>query len=218
MIKIESLRELKTTYCYLLMSFASLLFALLCCFPKSESFQLLNLFHCKGLDQFFIHITWLGDGIFILLIIIILTSEKKYLLSLKIVSAYLISGLVVQIIKNIIDIPRPASYFNGTNILKLVDGITYYHHSSFPSGHTTTAFAISIIFAFNGAHKLTSVLLFILAFLVGYSRIYLGQHFPEDVLAGMLIGSFIGMQVHYNIPKLVRLNLKVKQRKELSFQ
>ncbi len=217
MIKIESLRELKTTYCYLLMSFASLLLALLCCFPKSESFQLLNLFHCKGLDQFFIHITWLGDGIFILLIIIIITSEKKYLLSLKIVSAYLISGLIVQIIKNIVDIPRPASYFNGTNILKLVDGITYHHHSSFPSGHTTTAFAVSIIFAFNGAHKHTSVLLFILAFLVGYSRIYLGQHFPEDVLAGMIIGSLIGIQIHFTIPKIMRLNLKAKQR-ELSFQ
>jgi membrane-associated phospholipid phosphatase len=59
---------------------------------------------------------------------------------------------------------------------------------SFPSGHTTTAFTMALIMAHMINKKSWSVILPALALLAGYSRVYLAQHFPTDVLAGMCIG------------------------------
>ena len=59
---------------------------------------------------------------------------------------------------------------------------------SFPSGHTTTAFAMALIMAYIINRKAWSVILPVFALLAGYSRVYLGQHFPTDIFAGMCIG------------------------------
>jgi membrane-associated phospholipid phosphatase len=59
---------------------------------------------------------------------------------------------------------------------------------SFPSGHTTTAFTMALIMAHMINKKFWSLILPALALLAGYSRVYLAQHFPTDVLAGMCIG------------------------------
>ncbi|HKL96023.1 MAG TPA: phosphatase PAP2 family protein, partial [Paludibacteraceae bacterium] len=70
-----------------------------------------------------------------------------------------------------------------------VDGVTLHQMFSFPSGHTATVFslmlALTLIF-----HKKTwlSFVFFMLAFITAYSRIYLSQHFAEDVLFGSFIG------------------------------
>jgi len=54
---------------------------------------------------------------------------------------------------------------------------------SFPSGHTSASFAIATTIAFNMPRL--SIVAFILAFAIGISRIYLGVHYPTDVMAGM---------------------------------
>jgi len=62
---------------------------------------------------------------------------------------------------------------------------------SFPSGHTITAFAFFLALAFFTKRPAIHFLYFLLAVLVGYSRVYLSQHFAIDVLAG----SFVGVSV-----------------------
>jgi membrane-associated phospholipid phosphatase len=62
------------------------------------------------------------------------------------------------------------------------------HADSFPSGHTTSAFALATTIAIISKDKKIGLFCFILAALTGYSRIYLGQHFLEDVGFGSLLG------------------------------
>jgi undecaprenyl-diphosphatase len=58
--------------------------------------------------------------------------------------------------------------------------------SSFPSGHTSTSFACAFVIS-RLAPRLT-VYVFVLAALIGFSRIYVGVHYPLDVLAGAVLG------------------------------
>ena len=58
--------------------------------------------------------------------------------------------------------------------------------SSFPSGHTSTSFACAYVIS-RLAPRLT-VFVFVLAALIGFSRVYVGVHYPLDVLAGAVLG------------------------------
>ncbi|GGA32167.1 phosphatase PAP2 family protein [Kroppenstedtia guangzhouensis] len=66
---------------------------------------------------------------------------------------------------------------------------------SFPSGHTAAAFSLALIWIFHVPWL--SVLLFPLAMAVGLSRIYLGLHYPTDVVVGAWLGTIFAMGTHY---------------------
>lgn len=85
------------------------------------------------------------------------------------------------------DVVRP-SLSIGTDIVHVVEGVEMNHYLSFPSGHSTAAFTLFFSLALINLNKKLGVLYFVLAFIAAYSRIYLSQHFPEDILAGSLIG------------------------------
>jgi len=85
--------------------------------------------------------------------------------------------------------------------LPLVEGVRMNSWFSFPSGHTTSffalAFVVSILFTKSQEPRdkristIVQITLFILAAIGGYSRIYLSQHFTLDVYAGILVGTLI---------------------------
>ena len=64
---------------------------------------------------------------------------------------------------------------------------------SFPSGHAVTAFSAGVVLTYLVKDKRWGMLLLIAASLIGYSRMYLSQHFFEDVLAGSVIGVFVSL-------------------------
>ena len=121
-------------------------------------------------------------------------------------AAMLLSALFTQIVKRIVVAPRPLTWF-GEHFpsiqLPLVDGVQMNLWYSFPSGHTTSFFALAFVLCIlltrtpktTRIPRTTSILvqlvLVLLAALGGYSRIYLSQHFALDVFAGALVGTLI---------------------------
>ncbi len=149
------------------------------------------------LDYFFKYITHLGDGLsFVSAVLVIGIFDWKKGVIVALIGVT--QGILVQGLKNYAfpDAPRPMHFFqHNTPALPphLVDGVDIHSFNSFPSGHTATIFAItlSLVFVFTANKPLFSLLLFLVAFVVGYSRIYLMQHFFVDVYMGAIIGVFI---------------------------
>lgn len=92
------------------------------------------------------------------------------------------SHLPVQLLKHLVHRPRPYFVLKGYRAL-----VTPLMDYSFPSGHTTAAFAMAGIFSSLGWP--VSAVAWLLATLVGVSRMYLGHHYPLDVLTGAVIGT-----------------------------
>lgn len=157
---------------------------------KAETFLFLNPWHTDFLNYAFRGITWLGDGIFVLGLSLLLLLLKKKPAGILILASFLLSGAIAQLIKSYYPSPRPFLFFTENHLAYsyFIQGITLHNFHSFPSGHTTSVFAMVASISFLIRNKAYSILLLLAALIIGYSRIYLGQHFPEDVMAGMIIG------------------------------
>lgn len=184
----------KTAYFYLfLFSYLSILFVLgreLWIQDKAMLHLQMNDFHTKEWDVFFRYFTDIGGGTIPFLFIALLLLYR-YSVSLYLLSAQLLGGIVSVVGKRIFDEPRPFSYFQEhlPDIqLPLVEGVKIHYSYSFPSGHTITAFALVMCILLVIKNKYWSIPLLLIASLVGYSRIYLSQHFAIDVFVGSIIG------------------------------
>ncbi|MCH7410120.1 phosphatase PAP2 family protein [Belliella sp. DSM 111904] len=168
----------------------SIFFSLLIFFYGSEFISLtVNAHHNPFLDVFFKYNTHLGDGLIFLLFIPVIFM-RKYSYGLMVKLAIVIHMIIVFVGKQIIfhGEPRPMSVFEGMS-LHLVDGVKIAYLNSFPSGHTATVFLLAAILALGKPVKpVYQVLIFLAAVVVGFSRVYLMQHFLIDVLAGMWVG------------------------------
>lgn len=153
-----------------------------------DAFLKLNSYHHPGLDTFFNFYSFLGNGVFSLIIAALFFMKRKLLLGMQVLSAYLISGIAVQIIKNLVYAPRPKLIFESSVYNHFIDGVTLSGTTAFPSGHAASAFALATILAFYTKNKSASLVYLLAAILAGYSRLYLGQHFLADIIMGALIG------------------------------
>jgi membrane-associated phospholipid phosphatase len=164
---------------------------------KLEQMIFINTHHTVWADYFFVGATQMGEGWFwgvIIFVFLFVRYDKALILTTSLVlSTFLSSSL-----KLYFDTLRPIAFFKNLKYdWHFVDGVIVNIHQSFPSGHTTTAFAIFTLLMLFTKNKNWGFLLVILAWLTGYSRNYLFQHFPEDVLAGALIGVFSSLIVYF---------------------
>lgn len=150
----------------------------------------INKLNSPFFDFFFKYWTMLGTFTLIGPIIFLQCFQKFRYALITAVSSQL-GFLLVQIAKRFIwsDAPRPKVFFDGMTDIHYVTGVHLHTAHSFPSGHTTGAFALFIALALLSKRPLWQMLFLITAILVGYSRLYLGQHFTIDVLAGSVIGT-----------------------------
>jgi len=157
-------------------------------FSREEIYFTVNGINSPFADFIAPYLTDLGNGwtaVAISAILLLFNYRKALLLA----SAYAVTSISAQIIKYIFDAPRPKLYFRDQlSRIHFVKGVEILSYHSFPSGHTITAFSTAVIFTYWSRNKAWGPLFLLVAILVGYSRMYLSEHFFEDVTAGSVIG------------------------------
>lgn len=180
--------------------------------PKAEGFFLLQLPHPAPLITLMKVITFLADGLFIVLLAVVISLFMNARLALLLLLGFALSGLVVQTLKRSVfaDAPRPVKFFEIQGYtFELPEGLNPHRDHSFPSGHSATAAALMTFLAFRN-RKNVALLCSLGIFLIAYTRVYLFQHFPEDVAAGILIGVLCQMMIEaFSAGRLKKLNRKL---------
>lgn len=166
--------------------------AVLVLFPKGYIELWVNAQHTPTADYFFKYWTELGSGtVFFLPFLYYLFLPRQRRIAILITLIFVLQGASVQALKHTIfaDSPRPKVVLGSThNDLNYVEGVKVYTRHSFPSGHTATAFALAALLALQLPNVYWTLLFFITAVLVGFSRVYLVQHFFIDTYFGALLG------------------------------
>jgi membrane-associated phospholipid phosphatase len=164
---------------------------------KAASFVDLNAYHQSTLDTVFIWVTFLGNGVFSIIVFVIFLSQRRWSQAAQVMLAFLLSALVAQVLKNLFSMPRPKQFFAPGQYHYFIDGVTGIGFASFPSGHTTSIFALVTLLAIFTKNRKAKIAFLLAGMAVGYSRIYLGQHFLGDVLMGSCIGTLTAVLVHW---------------------
>jgi len=138
-----------------------------------------------------VHKLHIHNNLFFLHIAILLLFIKKYRKVGLMVGASLLGSLVFNnmLVKNLVARPRPYRMMEALTILVPEPG-----EFSFPSGHTSSSFAAGVVL-YLMLPKKYGIPAMILAFLIGISRLYVGVHYPTDVLGGMVMGTLIAVAV-----------------------
>jgi membrane-associated phospholipid phosphatase len=164
---------------------------------KAASFVDLNAYHRTTLDTVFIWITFLGNGVFSIIVFVVFLLQRRWSHASQVMLAFLLSALLAQILKNLFSMPRPKQFFAPGQYHYFIDGVTGLGFASFPSGHTTSVFALATLLAIFTRNRKAKIAFLLTGIAVGYSRIYLGQHFLGDVLMGSCIGTGTAVLVHW---------------------
>jgi len=168
-------------------------------------FRVINSSHFPLVDELMLPVTYCGNSLILVLAsLTLLFYGRKKDFAAAIVSI-LLSGIMISLVKLVFPAARPYTLVEGVNILGPV-----LRSYSFPSGHTAAIFSL---YALAGSVKYRKIFpLFVtVAIMVGISRIYVGVHFPSDVLFGAGLGCVTGYVVK-SILKIERKNANVKNQ------
>jgi membrane-associated phospholipid phosphatase len=188
---------------------------------KGNEVLLINGNDSNFADYFFSLITKLGDGVIFLPIVLGLLFLRFYY-SIVGIAIWVSHGVFCAFAKRVLfaSAKRPKAILDN-DLLHFVPNVDVYSAYSFPSGHTATIFGLAVFLSLIIKNRLASILLLAIALLVGYSRIYLLQHFLIDVVAGAFIGSGVAFLSWHlfeiaNLPEWtnssIRISFKTKEK------
>lgn len=190
-------------------------------YGKADIHLWMNGNHCAAWDFFFRYYTYVGEWVPYVIVVGLLFYKAGWASFL--LTDVLLSGLIAQRLKYVADTDRPYRYFaeNMPDVqLPFVDGVELSEFYSFPSGHTTTFFAMMMVLCMIGCEYVANHVVirenvkkwwiyliipftcFVWAVLGAYSRIYLSQHFLEDIFGGAIIGIVTTIILCVAIPRL----------------
>jgi len=174
--------------------------------PKGDLHMLLCDRHTSARDIFYRYYTHVAEWFpYIICVSILLFGRVGD--GLMASCCMVFSALTTQLFKHLINAPRPITWFaaNRPDVqLPLVDGVRMNEWYSFPSGHTTSFFALAFVVCIlltkeksqitnHKSQIVLQIILVLLAALGAYSRIYLSQHFAMDVFGGVVVGLTISV-------------------------
>ena len=180
-------------------------------YPKIQTHLILNGYHTPFLDTFFKYATVLGEAFPVYVGVGFLLFNRRN--GLFILLGQGLTCLITQILKFSFAHPRPATYFKqmGEDLPQTVADVKLRTaFNSFPSGHTSAAFALFTCLALITPRK-WSPLWMTAAWIVAYSRIYLSQHFLEDILLGSIIGMLSSCAVYMIMEHFINKKKEVVQ-------
>jgi membrane-associated phospholipid phosphatase len=141
------------------------------------------------LDLMMSGFTQLGSGFAALGIVAVFFLVGNHVYSYELILASVTLWMVVELLKFLVHRSRPFIRLTQTRI---IGGRAI--GQSFPSGHTSQAFLLATLTAQHFALNIWIVfLLYAIALLVGITRMYVGAHYPRDVVAGAILGSAWGL-------------------------
>lgn len=183
----------------------------------SQLFLFLNGFHADWLDPIMIAITqmwaWLPIYLFLIYLVVKQYGKHYWMIFLAIGFVVLCSDqLSSHVCKPVFQRLRPCYNIDLQDLIYLPKGKAGGHYG-FVSSHAANTFAIGTFLtaALRKNTKWIGWLLFVWAFLSSYSRIYIGYHYPGDILCGAVLGILIGLIIW----KLYQLLIKRIGQKEL---
>lgn len=143
----------------------------------------------KWLDRFMWLATQLGNMLAAFTAALLLFILNYRRLAIEIIFGTLTLWLLVETIKALADRDRPFLTLDKTRVIGWRE-----KGDSFPSGHTTQIFFLMALFIHHFQLGMgESIALYAAAALVGFTRIYVGAHYPRDVVAGVVLGSVWGI-------------------------
>ncbi|MFN8310725.1 MAG: phosphatase PAP2 family protein [Chitinophagales bacterium] len=192
----ETLRENRTYFLLQLLFIAVGGFAFLIYVQGAETLWMSD-HHMPAMDLFFKYATMLGEWPGITAGALLLLFYKEKMASLVYALALILNGILTGMLKFYCFplVVRPSQFFPAHIKLNFVDGMEILRQYSFPSGHTSTAFAMMLVLCMYFTKSCQRLLFFGLAVLVALSRVYLLQHFYRDVYAGAILGSVVALLV-----------------------
>ena len=158
----------------------------------------LNSLGTESLDSSFVFISEVSVWIPLYALLVFLlfkkfpTGDALFYLALVIVGVILTDQISVHAFKEVFQRPRPCHQDHLIGTLRIVDGCGGAY--GFVSSHAANTFGLATLMGkiFKTKWPIMPTLLLIWASVVSYSRIYLGVHFPGDILGGAILGMAIG--------------------------
>lgn len=186
--------------------------------PRGQEVVSINAWNSPLSDTCFKLITVVGDGA-VLIVVLVASLFIRFGYAILVGAAAILHGLMVSICKILLfpGLPRPAKVLDPEK-LHFVAGVKVHSMNTFPSGHTATGFCLAMLLLLLTRKSWIAFVMLTVALLIGYSRIYLLQHFLIDVAAGAWIGVLSTWMLWYGYERLAkpawmnnRLEISLKQ-------
>lgn len=159
-----------------------------------------NGFHTPFWDNFFYtfsgKIIWLPIAILISGVIIKTKRKESFWILLFLITAIVLSDQISTLIKTLVERPRPTREITLQGLVQTVNGYLAGRYG-FVSSHASNSFAFALFSVLLFRHRIYTCTIFVWATINSYSRMYLGVHYPGDILGGIILGLSLGGLMFY---------------------